>query len=298
METANLRRLERRTNMLGWSLCLPAGIGVLATLLLPALVIVPLAFTNWTFGQTALQWVGLANFKEFFYDSSSNHALRNTVLYVAMTVPASVLLGLAVAIGIESLPFGKKTMRAIYFLPVVSTFVAMAAVWQLLLHPSLGMVNDVLRMLGVQGPDWLRDPVLVLPVLAFVGVWETIGFNMVLFLAGLKSIPRDYYEAGEIDGVDTAWERFATITWPLLGPTTLFVVVITAIRSFRVFESVAVLTKGGPAGASEVLLYSIYNEGFGLLRIGYASAITLIFLLALMILTLVQVFVADRRIHY
>jgi multiple sugar transport system permease protein len=289
---------ERRRERVAWLFAGPATLLLLATMILPSLAIFFFALTDWQFGQSAIRFVGLANFAEYFSDPQARRALVNTLVYAAVTVTGSVVLSLSVAMLIESLPFGKAFFRAVYFLPVVSTFVAMATVWEIILHPSMGLLNVTLRAVGIEGRDWLHDRMTVMPTLCAIGIWETLGFNMVLFLAGLKGIPRDYYEAAEIDGAGSAWNRFWTVTWPLLGPVTLFVVVISAIRAFRVFESVAVLTRGDPDGASDVLLYSIYREGFGFLRIGYASAITVVFLLALLLLTLVQVRFADKKVHY
>jgi len=292
------RRLERKWMATAWGFAAPATILLFLTLLIPSLAVFFFAFTDWQFGQDAIRFIGFDNFVEYFSDPLSRMALVNTLIYVVVTVTGTMILSLSVALLIESLTFGKTFFRAIYFLPVVSTFVAMATVWELILHPSLGLLNVALAGLGISGYDWLHDRSTVLLTLCAIGIWENLGFNMVLFLAGLKSIPRDYYEAAAIDGVRSAWARFWTVTWPLLGPTTLFVFVISAIRAFRVFESVAVLTKGDPGGASEVLLYTIYKEGFGFLRTGYASAVTVIFLLGLLALTLFQVRMADKRVHY
>jgi multiple sugar transport system permease protein len=222
----------------------------------------------------------------------------NTLLYVGLVAPASVGLGLAVALLIEGLARGRGFFRAVFFLPVVSLTVAMASAWQYLLHPTIGPVNALLRMLGVAGPEWLSSSDWVLVSLGAIGVWENAGFNMVLFLAGLSAIPRELREAATVDGAASAWERFRLVTWPLLGPTTLFVVTITTIRSIRVFDTVAVLTRGGPNKASEVLLYTMYTEGFTYLRLGYSAAITLVFLAIVLALMLLQNRVLERRTHY
>lgn len=298
MRLTRTLNFERRRERVAWLFAGPATFLLFATLILPSLTIFLFALTDWQFGQSAVRFVGLANFVEYFGNPQSRQTLINTLIYVAVTVTGTVVLSLSVAMLIESLPFGKTFFRAVYFLPVVSTFVAMATVWELILHPTMGLLNVALQFIGLTGRDWLHDRSTVLGTLCFIGMWETLGFNMVLFLAGLKAIPRDYYEAAEIDGARSSWSRFLLVTWPLLGPTTLFVVVISAIRAFRVFESVAVLTRGDPGGASDVLLYNIYQEGFGFLRIGYASAITVIFLLSLLLLTLVQVRFADKKVHY
>jgi multiple sugar transport system permease protein len=217
---------------------------------------------------------------------------------VGLVAPASVGLGLAVALLIEGLARGRGFFRAVFFLPVVSLTVAMASAWQYLLHPTIGPVNALLRMVGLAGPEWLSSSDWVLVSLGAIGVWENAGFNMVLFLAGLSAIPRELREAATVDGAASAWERFRLVTWPLLGPTTLFVVTITTIRSIRVFDTVAVLTRGGPNKASEVLLYTMYTEGFTYLRLGYSAAITLVFLSIVLALMLLQNRVLERRTHH
>jgi multiple sugar transport system permease protein len=186
----------------------------------------------------------------------------------------------------------------VYFLPVTSTLIAMATVWTFVLHPKLGPVNALLDAVGIERQAFLSDPRLVLPTLAVIGVWHLVGFNMVLFLAGLTAIPRDLYEAAEVDGCANPIDRFLTITWPLLGPTTMFVIVTTSITAFKVFDTVAVMTHGGPIGASEVLLYSIYLEGFQYFHTAYAAALTVVFLAFILVFSVLQAFVLERRTHY
>ena len=174
----------------------------------------------------------------------------------------------------------------------------MAIVWSFLLHGRIGPVNALLSWLGLPTIDFLSDPDAVLASLALVGVWQLIGFNMILFLAGLTVIPRDLYEAAALDGADAAWERFRRITLPMLGPTMMVVVLLTSIRTFQVFDTVVVLTQGGPAGASDVLLYEIYLESFSYFRIGYGSALTIVYLVIVGGFAVLQVWLADRRVHY
>jgi multiple sugar transport system permease protein len=219
-------------------------------------------------------------------------------VYCLVVVPASIIIALVLAVLIEAGARGRATFRAIFFLPVVSLTVALATAWQYLLHPTIGPVNAVLRWFGIEGPNWLGSSDWVLASLGMIGVWENTGFNLVLFLAGLTAIPRDLYDAGEIDGAKGAWSRFWLITWPMLGPTMLFVMVITLTRSIRVFDTVRTLTQGGPNKSSEVLLHTIYQEGFHYFRFGYSAAITLVFLAIVLVLVLIQNRVLDRRIHY
>jgi multiple sugar transport system permease protein len=282
----------------GLMLTLPASIAYMLMLLLPTLAAIVLAFTDYELGAPSIAWIGLGNFEELLEDHGFRQSLRNTLVYTAIVVPASIGGALALALMIEALTRGRALFRAVFFLPVVSLPVAMATAWQYLLHPTIGPLNALLREVGVNGPAWLTSSDTVLVSLAAIGVWEAIGFNLVLFLAGLTAIPRELHHAAEVDGVASAWERFRLVTWPLLGPTTLFVVTITMIRAVRTFDSVAVLTQGGPNRASEVLLYTMYTEGFTYFRLGYSAAITLVFLLIVLALMLLQTRILDRRVHY
>ncbi|MGK7861463.1 carbohydrate ABC transporter permease [Falsiroseomonas sp. E2-1-a4] len=282
----------------GLMLTLPAAIAFLLLLLLPTLAAIVLAFTDYELGAPDIAWIGLGNFEELLEDRGFRQSLRNTLVYTAIVVPASIGGALALALIIEALTRGKALYRAVFFLPVVSLPVAMATAWQYLLHPTIGPLNAILREVGVNGPAWLTSSDTVLISLAVIGIWEAIGFNLVLFLAGLTAIPRELHQAAEVDGAASAWERFRLVTWPLLGPTMLFVVTITMIRAVRTFDSVAVLTQGGPNRASEVLLYTMYTEGFTFFRLGYSAAITLVFLLIVLALMLLQTRILDRRVHY
>ncbi len=225
-------------------------------------------------------------------------SLRNTLTYVAIVVPAAVALGLAVALLIESGGSLRAWYRAVYFLPVMATLIAMSIVWEFMLHPQFGLINGLLHGIGLEGFSWLQDRRTALYALCLIGIWQALGFNMVLFLAGIVSIPRQLYDAAEIDGAHGAWARFRLVTWPMLGPTTVFVVVITGIRSFQVFDTVHVLTKGGPSKSSEVLIHTMYVESFEFFRSGYGAALTVVFLVFVLLLTLLKSAMANRGVHY
>ncbi len=290
--------MRRGEALAAWMLTLPAALAFLLLLLAPTLAAIALAFSDYELGVWPPHWIGLDNFREMWTDRGFRTSFVNTLVYVAIVAPVSVAGGLGLALLIEGAARGRTIFRAIFFLPVVSLTVAMAAAWQYLLHPTIGPVNAVLRAVGIAGPAWLSSSDTVLLSLAAIGIWESIGFNMVLFMAGLTAIPRELREAAAVDGARAAWDRFRLVTWPLLGPTALFVVVISLIRSVRVFDTVAVLTRGGPNKASEVLLYTMYTEGFTFLRLGYSAAITLVFLVIVLGLMLVQTRILDRRVHY
>lgn len=291
-----MRARGRREATIGAAFVVPALLLLVGTVLVPLAFLVALSFTDYELGDVAIHWIGLGNFRRALADPVFRRSIANTLLYVGIVLPGGVALGLLVAI----LVHGRKRTRGFYevayFLPVTATLVAMAAVWQFILHPRLGPVNAVLKSFGVAEQGFLSSPPLLIPTLAFIGLWNIVGFNMVLFLAGLSSIPRDLYDAAEVDGATGAIDRFLTVTWPMLAPTTLFVAVTTSITAFKVFDTVALLTAG--KDGSEVLLYAIYLEGFQYFKTGYAAALTVVFLLFMLVFSVCQAMQLDRRVHY
>lgn len=289
---------QNRQARMGWLLVAPALLLILLFIVLPTLAVVLLGFTDYELGYPSFHFVGLKNYIHLFSDRTFRISLWNTTIYTLLVAPASIILGLGIALLIEAEPWCKSLFRTVFFLPVASLIVAMATVWQYMLHPTMGPVNILLSMIGIQGPNWLGASSTVLYSLSIIGVWQSVGFNMVLFLAGLTAIPRDLYAAAEIDGAKHWLDRFRLVTWPMLGPTTLFVTTISIINAVKVFETVKTLTEGGPNKGSEVLLYTIYREGFVYLRVGYASAMTVVFLAILIVLMFIQYRVQDKKVHY
>jgi multiple sugar transport system permease protein len=292
------RRIRRAEALAAFGLAGPAMLLMLVLFILPTLAIFIIAGTDWQFGARSLSFVGLKNFVDLFGDATFLISMRNTIAYVAFVVPATVIVGLLIALLIESGTTLRSFYRAVHFLPYMATLAAMAIAWEGLLHPTVGLVNQSLRALGITGANWLRDENTVLGVLALIGIWKSLGFAMVLFLAGLKSIPQDLYDAADIDGADAWLDRLRTVTLPMLGPVTMFVVIVTALRAFETFDSVKILTQGGPSKASQMLLYTLYTESFEFMRTGYGAAVTVIFLLIVVTLTLLQARVFDKRVHY
>jgi multiple sugar transport system permease protein len=282
----------------GLRLVAPAVIALLVLIIGPALAVFVIAMTDWQFGADHLSFIGLRNFQTLFSDPGFYKSLLNTFVYTLIVVPGTVGAGLAIALLIESGRSCRAFYRAVHFLPFMATLAAMAIAWEALLHPTIGLINQLLSAVGIPTANWLRDEKTVLPVLAAIGIWQNLGFAMVLFLAGLKAIPADLYDAAAIDGADSVTDRFRTVTLPMLGPTMMFVVIVTALRALEVFDTVNILTQGGPAKSSEVLLYTLYIESFEYLRTGYGAAITVVFLAIVVSLTLLQAAIMDRRVHY
>jgi len=288
----------RQSTLAAYGLVMPAMTLILIILIGPLAAVIALSFSDYQLGAPHISWIGLVNYRDMFADKVFWIALRNTLAYVAIVVPGAVILGLAIALLIQSGTGLRGLYRTIYFLPVMATLIAMAVVWEFMLHPQFGLVNGLLRAANLPAFNWLQDRNTALYALCAIGVWQAVGFNMVLFLAGLVSIPRQLYEAAEIDGASGAWARFRLVTWPMLRPVTSFVFVISGIRSLQVFDTVQFLTKGGPSKSTEVLIHMMYTEGFEFFRSGYAAALTVVFLVFVMALTLIKSRLAERGVHY
>ncbi|MET4121242.1 multiple sugar transport system permease protein [Bradyrhizobium sp. JR1.5] len=293
-----LRRQRLAEGVAAYTLAGPAVLLLVLLFFVPVIAVFVVALTDWQFGAHTFAFVGIANFREVFADDGFRASLLNTVIYVLIVVPGTVILGLAIAMLIESGRSLRALYRAIHFLPFMATLAAMAIAWEALLHPTIGLVNQTFSALGLPTANWLRDEVTALPVLAIIGIWQNLGFAMVLFLAGLKAIPHDLYDAAEIDGADLWLDRVRTVTLPMLGPVSMFVVIVVALRAFEAFDTIKVLTKGGPGHASDVLLYTLYRESFEYLRTGYGAAVAVVFLLIVVALTIIQARVMDKRVHY
>lgn len=289
---------KRREARIALLLAAPAVLLLLLFVILPTIAVILLGFTDFELGYASFNFVGFENYADLLKDRTFKKSLWNTTVYAAIVAPTSMALGLGIALLIESEGRGKSLFRTAFFLPVASLLVAMATVWQYLFHPTIGPINAALALIGIDGPNWLGASSTVMTSLSIIGIWQATGFNMVLFLAGLSAIPRELYQAAEVDGARSALSRFRLVTWPMLGPTTLFVTTISIINSVKVFETVKTLTEGGPNKASEVLLFTIYQEGFVFLKVGYASAMTVIFLAILVSLMFLQYRVMDRKVHY
>ncbi|MFB9947519.1 carbohydrate ABC transporter permease [Rhizobium puerariae] len=293
-----LRRHRLAETFTAWSLAGPALLLLTVLFFLPVFAVFAIALTDWQFGASSLTFVGLANFEEVMGDEGFRASFVNTLLYVVIVVPGTIVLGLAIALLIESGKSARAFYRAIHFLPFMATLTAMAIAWEALLHPTIGLVNQTLAGLGLPTANWLRDEGTVLPVLAAIGIWQNLGYAMVLFLAGLKSIPQDLYDAADIDGADLWFDRLGTVTLPMLGPVTMFVFIVVALKAFETFDTVQVLTQGGPGHSSEMLLFTLYRESFQYLRTGYGASVAVVFLVIVVALTLIQARVMDKRVHY
>lgn len=256
-----------------------------------------ISLMNWRFGGAANRWVGLENYSKFFSSDAFAIVFRNTVYYSVVSVIAALVLGLVLALLLNRPLRGRAFARTILFAPYVTTLSAAAMLWLWLYEPRFGLVNIVLGWCGITGPDWMRSAQWAMPGLILMSVWRAAGYNMVICLAGLQSIPEEIVEAAIIDGA-SSWQVFWRITLPLLSPTTFFLIITGIIASFKVFTAVAVMTQGGPLDSTQVFTYYIYQQGFMYFRAGSAAAVSTVFFVLLLLLTLVQLRLQRHWVHY
>lgn len=275
---------------------LPSLAGVVLFLLIPVVIVLILSFIQWNF-LTPPRWVGLANFSSMVRADHVFHALLISAYYVLWNIPLQTVLALALAMLLVRKMPAMGLFRALYVLPYMSTPVAMAVVWSWMFNAQNGLINHLLSLAGLHGPDWLGNTSTALPVVAMVNIWQYAGYNMLFFLAGLLAIPPQLYESASIDGA-SAFRRFTRITLPLLNSTMLFVLVTDIIGSFQIFDTVYVMTQGGPGNATDVINYQIYETAFQNFDVGSAAAMSLVLFAVILIVTVVQFRFFRSRITY
>ena len=270
-----------------------------ALLVFTVFMFVPLILTFWYSlhryrGFGAMQWLGASNFVEIFHDATFWKALTNTVIFTAISVPLGIVLGLGGALLLNRAMPGRTLLRALFYVPVVISGVASGVIFLRLFDPLIGLINQLLVSVGLPTVDWQGNGKAALVSIIVVTTWQGVGFGMVVYLAGLQGIPRELYEVAALDGA-TGWKRFRLIIWPLLGPTTFFLVVYSIIVSFQVFDVVYVMTRGGPGTSTTFLVQYAYDQGFNQRRQGYAAAIGVIIYLIVLLFTIAQWRLSRRR---
>lgn len=287
-------RLALRNALIGWTFILPNFAGFAVLTLAPVITLFYLSLTSWNaFG--AAKWVGLENFVELAGDKSFHTALGNTVYYAALHIPLTIVVSLGLALLLNQKLRGAAFFRTVAFFPYITSIVAVAVVWNMLFSPEFGPVNQFLEALGVATPPgWTVSKDWAMPAVIIVGTWRDMGYYMLLFLAGLQTVPAELHEAARIDGADV-WQRFWNVTLPCLRPTMFFVTVMVTIQSFKVFDLILVMTDGGPGQATLVLSQYIYRKGFEEFQFGYASAVAVVLFFICIGVTIVQFLYNKRR---
>ncbi len=294
-ESAAPRRGRKETRS-AFLFLAPSLIGVIVFLAIPVLIVIGLSFLNWNM-LTSPTWAGFANYVNIFRYDGAGHALLVTLYYVVLNIPFQTVLALGLAVLLNRRLPAAGLVRVLCVLPYLATPVAMAVVWNWFFDPTTGVINSVLGLVGITGPAWLSSAGWAMPVVAFANIWQYVGYNMLFFLAGLKAIPASLYESTAIDGA-TKVQQFFRVTLPLLRPTMLFVLVTSVIGSFQVFDTVYVLTNGGPGNATEVMNSLIYKSAFIGFRMGNAAAMSVILFLVILAVTIAQFAYFRKRTTY
>lgn len=259
----------------------------LAFTVYPILFAFILSFLEWDILSPPV-FQGLSNYIALFtVDAVFKQVLLNTLIFTVVTVPIGLLLSMFIAVLLNTGIHGQRIYRALFFLPVLSSSVMVAILWKWLYNPSFGVINYFLKLLGFAGPNWLTDVKWALPAVMIVSIWKGLGSNMLIFLAGLQGIPAQYYEAVEIDG-GGKFQQFKCVTLPMLMPTTFFVMIMSTIGSFQVFDVVMMMTGGGPGRTTSVLVHYLYQNAFQFFKMGYASAISYVLFVIVLLLTILQ----------
>lgn len=279
-----------KENLAGYLFILPNFLGVFLFVVFPLLFSLVMVFIDWDYmmGFSGIEWVGLAHFKKLMTDEYFLQSLKNNFIFTAVTVPAAMAIGLVIAVILNKFVYLKNFLRVLFFLPYVSSIVAISIVWSVMYNPANGPINGALRSLGVENlPGWLASPDWSLTAIIIMVIWTYTGYTMVLYMAGLQGVPKDLYEAASIDGA-TGVKSFFKITIPMLKPTSFLIAVTLIISTFQVFAAVAVMTKGGPLNSTMVLAYHIYVQAFQYYEMGYAAAMSWVLFLIIFVITMLQ----------
>jgi len=280
------RYLGRYEAIIAWVFLLPMIVGLLVFKIIPIFATIILSFTSWRM-MGSPSWIGLLNYYEMFKDPVFLLSMKNTLIFTLVSVPGSLIFSLLVAVKLNAKIPGKALFRTIYFIPYITTITAVASVFLWIFHPQ-GVITRLLFFAKKgDAPNLLLDKQYVIYMLAVIQIWRTMGYSLIIYLAGLQTIPAELYESADVDGASSV-RKFISITWPMLTPTTFFLIITGLISSFQSFDLVYAVTEGGPGTFSHVLAYYIYRSGFRLFRFGYASALSVVLFIVIMVITLIQ----------
>lgn len=295
VQQARRGSLARKEAMWGYLFVAAPLLGFLIFGFVPIIMSLALAFAKWDMFRPP-QWIGFQNFARMAQDPVVSISFVNTLVFF-LGVPIGIAFSLILAMMLNRKLTGINFYRAIYYLPSVSSIVAISLLWQWIFNPENGLLNMYLLKLGLPGPEWLNDPLWVKPALILMGVWGGLGPNMILFLAGLQGVPASLYEAASIDGAKP-WQQFWHVTWPMLTPTTFFVTIMGVIGALQYFGQIYIMTQGGPEHASTSYMFYLWQQAFTYYRMGYASALAWLLGVFIIIVTAVQFILAKRWVYY
>ena len=282
----NKKEKRGRQNLMGKIFVLPPMVLFLVFTCIPIIMAVCLSFADYDV-INAPEFAGLDNYKRLIHDEFFWIALKNTCVYTLLYVPGGLLISLGAALFLNTNRKFVGVFRTLFYLPVLSSTVATATLWFWILNPQLGLLNGLLGLFGISGPAWLYDNKYAMLAVVMMSLWAGFGTNMMIFLSGLKAVPSSLYEAARVEGAGR-WKMFTSITWPSISKTTFLVTTMLIINSFQVFDQAFVLTKGGPGNATITLVYYIYNTGFNNLNMGYASSVSIVLFLIILLFSVIN----------
>ncbi|TDO85913.1 carbohydrate ABC transporter membrane protein 1 (CUT1 family) [Halanaerobium saccharolyticum] len=276
---------------------LPSVLGLIIFGILPMLGSLTLSFSEWDIISGPPKLIGLDNFINILKGNEFWRVLNNILYYIILYIPLILISSLSLALLLNNKFKGIKIYRTLYYIPVITSWVAGSLIWKIVLNPQFGVLNNLLNFIGLQGPGWLYDQSWAMPGIVLASIWKDVGFFGLILFSGLRGISPTYYEAAEIDGANS-WQRFKSITLPLISPTLLFVIIISLINSFQLFPQVMIMTQGGPNGATQVMVERIYKYAFQYYKMGYASAFSWLLFIIVFVVTLLQMKLQKRWVHY
>ena len=279
--------LEYRDSIWGYSFIMPMFIGFVVITIAPIIATFVFSLTNKNLMSKKLAFIGLENYVELIKDKTFHSTIKQTIEFALLLMPSNLILSMALALLLKEKFRGCGFFRTAVFTPVVISIVVWGVLWKYIFKTDNGLINDLLKMIGIKGPQWLNNLKLSIPIVAFVTLVKGVGMNMILFIGALLDVPKDYTEAAALDGANK-WKQFLHITLPTIAPTIFLVMILTTINSLKVFGQINVMTGGGPGTSSYVMVYYIYQTAFKYYRFGYASAVSVVLFLMIVALTLLQ----------
>ncbi len=300
MKKGRKQKIISRDSLAAAAFLSPSFIGLFIFVVIPIIGAAAISLFEWDI-LTAPHYVGFANYARIWNEVTQGKILpqviANTLYFTVGTVPLAMVVSLGIALLLNRKLWGTTVFRTIFFLPTVTSIVALSIVWRLMYNPDYGLINRMLGVLHLPGPAWLADPHWAMPAIIIMSVWTGIGYNAILYLAGLQGIVATYYEAARLDGAG-AWQQFRHITWPLLSPTTLFIFTMSIISGFQVFTQIYMMTGGSPTPETQVYVYHIYSQAFSSFKMGYASALAFVLFIVILGVTLLQLSITKKWVTY
>jgi len=290
------RTLDQRNAIMGYIMVSPIMVGILLFSVIPVIFSLYISFTNWDMLHPQ-QWVGLANYKGIFSGSTLPLVWKNTLTYCAIAIPGAILFGMLLALAMNAKIHGVALYRTAFFMPNITTTVAVCIVWMWLYNKDFGLLNNILRGVGLQPVKWISSRQWAMRSVSFMSIWQAMGYDMILLTAGLKAIDETYYEAAMIDGAN-GWKSFWHLTLPMLTPTLFFLVVTHCINYVQMFDAAYILTEGGPGHATTTVVMQIYNTAFQYFRMGEASSYAWVLFVFVFVVTAIQFKAQDKWVNY